>query len=239
MSRIPLPIFLITLIASVSLLVPNAIATTTISLVNGWNLKSSRIPITDMVTTFFDNQMLASIWAWDASTNDGSGKWKVFLPGEAVVDSYANSKGFGNLTGIQPGEGFWINSKADQSLTIFGDETTGNSIALNGGWNLKGLTSAAPVNVADVFNDISKFTSVWKWTGSTWSVFIPEETLSGSYAASKNFQHLTTLSSGEGFWVNTKYAGSYSLPPAVNVYFSIPNNSGVSIGKWGAEISGT
>jgi|GEM_PF-5807301 len=175
-------------------------ASVTLTMANGWNLLSSSIPITDVAATFMNSQKFQSVWAWETSSNS----WKVFLPGENPAGVYAKSKGFIALTTIGPGEGFWVNSQGGQSLTVTGVEAASQTIVLSDNWNLKGLSSATPVKVAEVFNDLSRYASLWAWSGTTWSVFIPEEGTTGAYAQSKGFGQLTTLSSGEGFWVNVK-----------------------------------
>jgi hypothetical protein len=175
-------------------------STATLAMGNGWNLLGSPIPITDVATTFKDSQKISSVWSWDA----GIGTWRVFLPGEIPAGAYATGKGFISLESIGKGEGFWVNSKGDQALTVTGLKVTDQTLVLGDNWNLKGVTSATPVMVTAVFNDVGKYASVWKWSGSTWSVFIPEETAIGAYAASKGFATLSTLSPGEGFWINVK-----------------------------------
>lgn len=178
--------------------------TTNLSLVNGWNLVSSLTPITAVSTTFASKQLFTSVWAWD----QGVGKWDVFLPEETTAGGYAASKGFGSLTALNPGQGFWVNSNGAQTLTVIGSKATTDTISLSDSWNLKGLSSATPIEVATVFNDASKYASVWTWTGTTWAVFIPEESVSGSYATSKQFEPLKIISPGQGFWVNVKTGGS-------------------------------
>ena len=51
-----------------------------------------------------------SVWKW--TTVNGSKNWEVYLPEEDTAGAYAAAKGFGQLTTIDPGEGFWVNVPA-------------------------------------------------------------------------------------------------------------------------------
>jgi hypothetical protein len=83
------------------------------------------------------------------------------------------------------------------------------------GWNLLGYSDATEVNVNDSFGNANDVTTVWKWNApnSTWAFYSPALSDGGqAYAASKGYTFLTTIKSGEGFWVNAKAAFSASLP---------------------------
>lgn len=86
------------------------------------------------------------------------------------------------------------------------------------GWNLVGNGTNAMIDVATTFADTNKFVSVWKWIAaqSAWGFNAPTLAAQGStvladYAALKGYQLLTTIASGEGFWVNAKQAGSVNV----------------------------
>lgn len=87
------------------------------------------------------------------------------------------------------------------------------------GWNLLGYSDAADVVVADAFGDKALVTTVWKWTGAGWAFYSPDLLDGGqSYAQSKGYAFLTTIKSGDGFWVNAKQPFSATLPaPAASV----------------------
>ena len=167
----------------------------TLELSNGWNLLSNRTTIT-AADLFSDDTKFSSAWKWNTD------KWAVYIPGETTLGEYAASKGFSELSTINPGEGFWVNSQLSQTVSISGTETVNNTITLLSGWNLKGLTSENFINAGLLFTDSQTVSSIWKWDNDTWAVYIPEETNQGAYAASKGFNELSTLKPGEGFWVN-------------------------------------
>lgn len=92
-------------------------------------------------------------------------------------------------------------------------------VSVGVGWNLLGNASQASMDVANNFSDASRFISVWKWLAGqrVWALYAPSLAAQGGtaqsdYLASNGYELLTTISGGEGFWVNAKLAGSVSLP---------------------------
>lgn len=162
----------------------------------GWNLVSSRVEIA-VATTFADPQAYTSVWKWE------QGQWAVFLPGETPQGSYAASKGFGALAAITPGEGFWVHANTAQQVGLSGLPVTG-PLAFTAGWNLLGLKGDQPSAVAEIVAAKEGIASIWKWENNSWSVYLPNEATQGEYAASKGFSALTTITPGEGFWVNVQ-----------------------------------
>lgn len=83
------------------------------------------------------------------------------------------------------------------------------------GWNLIGNSTNGAVDVAGAFGDSSKVTTVWKWLpGATagWAFYAPSLSDGGAaHAASNGHSFLTTVNSGEGFWVNAKQDFSVSI----------------------------
>lgn len=198
------------LLAAITLLAAPAQADTTLSLLPSWNLVSARSPIESVATIFADPQKFLSVWAWDST----KGSWQVALPGEEPAGQYAGGKGFADLTKIAAGDGFWVNSTSGQTLTLPGQPVDEATVVLGPGWNLKGLSSALPVNVPAVFAAMNKYASVWTWTAGGWSVFIPGEEPAGTYASAKGFANLNSIAPGEGFWanVNAGQDGTLTLP---------------------------
>lgn len=172
-----------------------------LSLDKGWNLLSSTIPFAVSAETI--GQGVISVWAWQEVGDEGNKVWAVYLTNNDTA-TYAPSKGFLVLKDIQAGEGFWLNSQAENAtMTINGPLAT-PALAPKPGWNLLGLgepSSAALTNLESVI-------SVWAWRangkgGKTWAVYLPEGK-GPAYAESKGFLplDLTTISVGEGFWLN-------------------------------------
>ncbi len=88
-------------------------------------------------------------------------------------------------------------------------------LGLTSAWNLVGNGFNSPLDVATAFGNTSVFT-VWKWLAASgtvpgkWAFYTPSMADGGAaYAASKGYDFLTVINSGEGFWVNAK--GPFSV----------------------------
>jgi hypothetical protein len=90
-----------------------------------------------------------------------------------------------------------------------------SSVILIAGWNLIGNGLDQTVTVSNVFGDKTTFTTVWKWIASksAWAFYAPSLTSTdlASYASSKGYEVLTTITAGEGFWVNSAKATTVNL----------------------------
>ncbi|MBI2318063.1 MAG: hypothetical protein HYU75_13990, partial [Betaproteobacteria bacterium] len=96
-----------------------------------------------------------------------------------------------------------------------------STLHLPQGWKLIGNGNDAPIDVQATFGESSNVTTVWKWIAAGdsagWAFYAPSLANQGGtvlqeYAASKGYQVLTSISGGEGFWVNAKQAFDISLP---------------------------
>ena len=118
------------------------------------------------------------------------------------LDNYIDSKGFYLMTDISSGEGFWVNSSTEQTLTVSGTQPVDTSCSLTDGWNLNGLKSNETKAITDFIDGKEdKITSIWKWLNNTWAVYLPGGD-TDTYAQSKGFSVLGEINPGEGFWVN-------------------------------------
>ncbi|MGH2360207.1 MAG: hypothetical protein ACRDGM_06655, partial [bacterium] len=102
----------------------------------------------------------------------------------------------------------------------------GIPLALSQGWNLVGNSVGAALDIATVFGDATRVTSVWKWLAEPgkWAFYSPS--LAGQaltdYANSKGYEVLATAYAGEGVWLNAKIAFTSSLdlgPPVAPASF--------------------
>jgi hypothetical protein len=90
------------------------------------------------------------------------------------------------------------------------------------GWNLEGNDNGATIDPNAIFGNATtpttvspNVTTVWAWdkTASIWNFFAPSMTPSAlsAYAATKGYGVLTTISQGQGFWINANSAVSVNL----------------------------
>lgn len=180
--------------------IPVGGASVTLPVSAGWSLLSSTIGF-QAAAVFGDSSTFTSVWKWTDS-DAGAKTWAVYLSGDDGGVTYAESKGFVPLTTIASGDGFWVNSQADQQVQVSGTTVHG-PLAFTSGWNLVGVKGVQAMAVSE----LGAVTSVWKWTtvnsGKTWAVNLPGEEDAGmAYAAAKGFGHFTSITPGEGFWVN-------------------------------------
>lgn len=87
-------------------------------------------------------------------------------------------------------------------------------LSLGNGWNLCSLTVQPENNVVDTLlaGMAQPATSVWKWQANNWVVYMPSQGDKGAaYAQSKGFTLMSTLDTGEGFWVNNTVASQLSV----------------------------
>ena len=112
-------------------------------------------------------------------------------------------------------------AQVTQSLTVGSGLPAGATLNLATGWNLLGNGSAATIDVASVFGDAAKITTVWKWnkTTSKWAFYAPSMSPSAltTYAQGKDYEVLTSLVPKDGFWVNATTAIALTAPVANGV----------------------
>ncbi|MBI2320094.1 MAG: hypothetical protein HYU75_24610 [Betaproteobacteria bacterium] len=148
------------------------------------------------------------------------------LPGWLVIDTNApGPPSIVTLSGTgTPGTATTTTTTSTAATTTTTSSTTtttvggtGGSATLNfvTGWNLTGNSSSEALDIAAAFGDTGKVNTVWKWVPGTtrWAFYAPSlaaQQLS-DYAASKGYDVLSSISGGEGFWVNAKSAFSASV----------------------------
>ena len=186
-----------------------------------WNLLGNSLkdqPIA-VASVFNDPAKVNTVWKWNAAI----GGWQFYAPSmdAASLQAYVASKGYGLLSVINPGEGYWVNAKAASSLA----SQTGAAFNLTAeklvkGWNLVATgndvtpaafnlsLSATPPTTGTVPLNL---TTLWAWdnAASQWYFYAPQLDASGglaSYITGKGYLDFTknskTLGKGQGFWVN-------------------------------------
>ena len=106
---------------------------------------------------------------------------------------------------------------------------TANVIA---GWNLMGYSGGSTLTAANLGNT-DKYSTAWKWNASTgkWAFFTPTLADGGAaYAASKGYEFMTGINSGDGFWINASAPFSVTLSSIAVGGSTIPVNAEASAG---------
>lgn len=132
-------------------------------------------------------------------------------------------------------------------LGLAGSANAQTSVSLSldaaSGWNLLGNGLANAIPVATAFGDSSKVTSVWKWlpATSTWAFYTPLMTSAdlATYATSKGYSVLNSISPGEGFWVNASGAITYAHAGAPRVLSAGDLGAGWSLAATGDQVRPT
>lgn len=213
----------------------------------GWNLKGnsfgSTIKMTETFGNFGQNQKnipgvtdkVSTVWKWDSNNQ----KWLFYTTRIDVqyLEQYATARGYGVLTEIFPGEGFWVNSTAtvvvsqaayDASYLISNWGMGG----LQSGWNLLAspIESATPGNIAAAMNMAppspadqgynGSVISLWAWDNqsSSWYFYSPGMASCGQnclrdYIYQKGYLDFVsagkTIKQGDGFWLNYNQSPPY------------------------------
>jgi YD repeat-containing protein len=189
-------------------------------LVKGWNLLGNSLnqPLT-VALAYGDPLTVTTVWKWDVTTAG----WQFYSPemDAVALQAYTTGKGYGVLSVINPGEGFWVNAKLDSTLGTY----TGQAFALADGIFVKGwnLTATGDNVLPSVFNLAlsatppapgtipTNFITLWAWDNllTQWYFYAPSLDASGTlnnYITSKGYLDFTqqnkTLGNGTGFWVN-------------------------------------
>ena len=109
------------------------------SLSAGWNLVGNDAGADIDPVAIFGNatsptsvsSSIATVWSWD-STNS---RWNFFAPSMTAtsLSTYANSKGYGALSKIVKGEGFWVNAASQVTLNLVAtSSSSGFPMTFNG-----------------------------------------------------------------------------------------------------------
>jgi alpha-tubulin suppressor-like RCC1 family protein len=188
-----------------------------LALPHGWNLLGNGLNQSLAVASLFNDQnSVTSVWKWDA----GTFIWQFYTPlmDATALQAYAASKGYGVLSTINPGDGYWVNAKAQATVgTQSGDSFILTGMDLAKGWNLVATGSDitppefnASLNASAV---PASLTTLWAWDNqqSAWYFYAPSLAAQGGtalsdYISKKGYLDFVTankkLGNGTGFWVN-------------------------------------
>lgn len=84
---------------------------------------------------------------------------------------------------------------------------------INKDWSLNGLgISEAPLHVSTTFSNASQIATIWKYSSTGWQAYSPDTTTQ-QQLSNAGITTLTTINSGEGYWVNAKDSFSITISP--------------------------
>ncbi|MBI3043895.1 MAG: choice-of-anchor D domain-containing protein [Betaproteobacteria bacterium] len=170
--------------------------------------------------------------AWNAATdNTGVTSYRLYRGGALFVE-VSGSTLFHSDTGLSAATTYTYTVSACDlagncsAQSASASATTPSPVpvfapSLERGWNLLGNALNFTLDVATLFGNhdaptalTDSIVSVWKWNagGPRWAFYSPQLSLAeiAAHAASRNYDVLTTINPGEGYWVNA--IGAVSLP---------------------------
>lgn len=199
-------------------------STSTISLkvVPGWNLLGNPIHQSIAVASRFgDVNVVNSVWKWD----NASSRWQFFSPAltASALADYTAQQGFGTLSTVEAGDGFWVHAKASADLgTLSGNGLYLRPSSLPAGWSL--VATANTVSASQLNLNLSttpplpgqvpiNLTSLWAWDSglANWYFYAPVLEAQGGTALKDYLRERAyldfgtqakSLGSATGFWVN-------------------------------------
>jgi len=86
--------------------------------------------------------------------------------------------------------------------------------SIQSGWNLVGNSTNVAIAPSSIGSS-SSVNTIWKWNSSTnkWAFYSPTLADGGaSYATGKGYETLTSINSGEGFWINATHSFTLNQP---------------------------
>ena len=164
-----------------------------IQLYTGWNLIS--LPLTPEDTDVLN--VLSSVMGnWNSVWSYEGGNWKRY---DLTGPDFLN-----DLTVVEPGKGYWIDMKSDDTLYVSGSEPTVKSIPLSAGWNLVGYNSLNSMPTTSAMNSVAgNWNSVWSYEAGNWKRY--------DLTGPDFLNDLTTMEPGKGYWIDMKSSDTWSL----------------------------
>ncbi|MBP9907028.1 MAG: hypothetical protein KBF66_15870 [Rhodoferax sp.] len=189
----------------------NCLVSDSLALGTGWNLLGhGRSQSFSVSALYGDAGWVNSVWKWDASQQ----RWQFYTPALdfSALQSYASSKGYGVLSDILPGDGYWVRVAEPGSVLVQpGDTVSLDATQLAPGWSLVSTEVATtPAAISTIMG--TALTSLWAWDNAqqTYYFYAPSlDALGGSalssYSNSQGWLDFNTagkgLGTGVGFWV--------------------------------------
>ena len=244
------------------------------TLISGWNLEGNDgAAAVDPITVFGNattptslSPSVTTVWTWDKS----AAKWNFFAPSmtPTALSTYAASKGYGVLTTIQKGQGFWVNAASNITMNLaanpivgswsnpVGADVTGTSLVLtffaNGDYMLAQSTvvgtSTATVQQLQVWPGLEHGAYTWNSSTGAFVTACPTVDTNGTAGTSGGYSGGFTSYGGSpigtcpGTSANVTVSGNTMT--LGNITFSrVVDAANPIVGSWsnpvGADVTGT
>jgi serine protease len=177
---------------------------------SGWNLLGNSLGKKLSVASLYGNpNVVVSVWKWRPDQS----LWQFYAPSmdTATLQTYATDKGYGVLSDIDPGEGYWVKAKLKQTLSPQkGTPVASTKEQLVPRWNLMATSTDVLPKAFNTAMGITP-TTLWAWNSalSKWYYYAPSLDLNGTLLKTiEGYGYLDfvlsqkTLGQGTGFWVN-------------------------------------
>jgi hypothetical protein len=175
----------------------------------GWNLLGNSLNQGISVASVFgDPNVVTTVWKWDSAKTG----WQFYAPSmdATALQTYASGKGYGVLSVINPGEGYWVNARVQPTLGAqSGNAFNLTAANLAAGWNLVATGNDVAPSAFNQTLGATPLTTLWAWDNpsSQWYFYAPSLESNGTlsnYIAGKGYLDFgsKTLGNGNGFWVN-------------------------------------
>lgn len=171
------------------------VSTQELNLSASWNLLALPVDI-NVSASDLDAKFPHSNLVW--KYKDG---WEVYGISSAMKSLISQSS-LKTIDSIEAGEGFWIDSSTQESISFEGGSysftDTNFSSTLGSSWNLVGTGSDMNVTSLTCSNDLTLGT-VWKFSNGSWYLYS-----ANAPADNYGFNNLESINANDGFWVLCK-----------------------------------
>ena len=174
----------------------------------GWSLVGSSLD--NVNSSSFSNNNITSVWGWDPQAK----KWKVFSPNSAIeeqIQALVNSGTFSPFT-LNKGDGFWVNTNKQATISLDGEASNKTSKVLYPGWNLISFSGSSAKDISEVFKQNGQIITVWTYDNGKWKAWSPEGYINKQIEKVLGSGNLLKLiKPNKGYWVNTQAATNIAI----------------------------
>lgn len=162
-----------------------------VTVTNGWNLISlpvdENISYDELNSTFKSAEL---IWKY----KDG---WRGY--GKGYLQNLIDSADIPRIEMIKKGEGFWVKSDGNDTITFNGDDYNISVANLNSGWHLLGV--GKDINVTELVNENSSIQTIWIYKNGWYAYGVGDMQ---QLLDKASIPKIDEIKDAQGFWVYIK-----------------------------------